>query len=223
MATAKSATANPRLIGLYGGTFDPVHVGHLHAASTVKRALDLTEVRLVLAARPGHRGAPAGEAAHRWQMLCLACAEQSGLVADDMELKRPGHSYTIDTVTAIRRQESDAVPCWILGQDAFATLPIWHRWQELLDVCNLVVIERPGDVRAEPPAVRQLCADHEVREFEPARIGQIYRLRAAMLEVSATQIRRKIAAGESVEDLLAPPVYTYIRQHSLYQNTENAI
>ena len=223
MAAAKSATVNTRLIGLYGGTFDPVHVGHLHAALTVKRALDLSEVRMVLAARPGHRGAPAGHADHRWRMLCLACAEQPGLVADDVELRRPGHSYTIDTLSAIRRQEPDAVPCWILGQDAFATLPIWHRWQELLNACNLIVIERPGDVRAEPSPVRQLCADHEVNEFNPSQIGQIYRLGEPMLEVSATQIRQKIAAGEPVENLLAPPVYTYIKQHRLYQNTENAI
>ena len=224
MAAAKSATAETsRLVGLYGGTFDPVHVGHIHAALTVKQILDLAEVRLVLAARPGHRGAPAGEAEHRWRMLCLACAEHPGLVADDVELKRPGHSYTIDTVTAIRAQDPGVVPCWILGQDAFATLPVWHRWQDLLSVCNLIVIERPGDMRSEPAQVQQLCARHEVETFDPQRTGQVYRLHAPMKEVSATAIRNKLAAGGRVGDLLAPPVYTYIKQHRLYQHTENAI
>ena len=92
-----------------------------------------------------------------------------------------------------------------------------------MNACNLIVIERPGDMRAEPPEVQRLCARHEVSTFDPCRIGQIYRLHAPMKEVSATDIRGKLAAGTAVTDLLAPPVYTYIRQHSLYQNTENAI
>ncbi len=211
------------LVGLYGGTFDPVHTGHTHAALAVKRALELAEVRMVLAARPGHRGAPAENTAHRWQMLCLACDQHPGLVADDMELQRSGTSFTIDTVMAVRESANAVVPCWILGQDAFATLPIWYRWQSLLDFCNLIVVERPGDTRQEPEAVQSLCHTHEVQTFDPGRVGQIYRLNIAMKEVSATAIRSDIAAGKAVEHLLAPPVYAYIRQHRLYVNTENAI
>ena len=128
------------LVGLYGGTFDPVHVGHTHAALAVKDALQLEQVRMVLAARPGHRGAPHSEAGHRWAMLCLACEQHAGLVADNTELLRAGHSYTVATVAAVRAADPTAVPCWILGQDAFATLPTWHRWRELLNYCNLVVV-----------------------------------------------------------------------------------
>jgi nicotinate-nucleotide adenylyltransferase len=111
----------------------------------------------------------------------------------------------------------------VLGQDAFATLPIWYRWQSLLDFCNLIVVERPGDTRKEPEPVQSLCLNHEVEHFDAQRIGQIHRLRIPMKEISATQIRQKIAAGENVEHLLAPPVYAYIKQHRLYVNTENAI
>lgn len=211
------------LVGLYGGTFDPVHLGHTHAALQVQQALNLGEVRMVLAARPGHRGAPAENTRHRWRMLCLACDQHECLVADDTELHRAGTSYTIDTVAAVRGDQQDVVPCWILGQDAFATLPVWYRWQSLLDFCNLIVVERPGDTRDEPVEVQSLCHDHEVQAFDQTRIGQILRLNIPMKEISATQIRSNIAAGEAVEHLLAPPVYAYIRQHRLYVNTENTI
>ena len=211
------------LIGLYGGTFDPVHLGHTHAALQVHQALGLSEVRLVLAARPGHRAEPAENTAHRWRMLCLACEQHPALLADDTELHRAGTSYTIDTVSAIRAGNPRALPCWILGQDAFATLPIWYRWQSLLDFCNLIVVERPGDTRDEPDEVQSLCHTHEVQQFDASRIGQVYRLRVPMKEISATQIRTSIAAGDPVEHLLAPPVYAYIRQHRLYVNTENSI
>ena len=154
-------------------------------------------------------------------MLCLACAEHDELVADDVELRREGTSYTIDTVTDLR--STGAVPCWILGQDAFATLPVWHRWRELLDFSNLVVVSRPGDLRAEPLVVQDACAEHEVTCFDSSRIGQIYRVNEPMLEVSATQIRKKLAMGESVQDLLADPVSNYIRANRLYVTTENTI
>ena len=209
------------LVGLYGGTFDPIHVGHTHAALAVKRELQLDQVRMVLAARPGHRGAPGSDEKHRWEMLRLACAEHSGLVADDIELVRSGESYTVATVEAVRRAHADNVPCWILGQDAFATLPIWHRWQELLDYCNLIVVVRPGDIREEPKAVQRLCAEHETAHFDDSRTGQIWRLALPMREVSATRIRAKLAPNGDVEDLLAAPVYTYIRQHQLYLNLEH--
>jgi len=211
------------LIGLYGGTFDPVHVGHTHAALQVCAALDLHEVRMVLAARPGHRGAPHEDSTHRWRMLCLACDQHEQLVADDTELRRTGTSYTIDTVAAVRNADSGMVPCWILGQDAFATLPSWYRWRSLLEFCNLIVVARPGDTRVEPPEVQSLCHVHEVEQFDRGRVGQIYRLHMPMKEVSATDIRARIASGAPVEHLLAAPVYAYIRQHRLYVNTENVI
>jgi nicotinate-nucleotide adenylyltransferase len=211
------------LVGLYGGTFDPVHLGHIHAACEVKKKLGLAEVRMVLAARPGHRGNPESDVQHRWAMLQLACERYPGLVADDVELRRSGKSYTVATVAQVRAADAENIPCWILGQDAFATLPIWHRWQELLDYCNLLVVTRPGDVRVEPQQVQQLCAKHETRCFDSTRIGQIWRLELPMKEMSATQIRAKLADGEAVEDLLAAPVYTYITQNRLYQHTENPI
>ncbi|XOV83391.1 MAG: nicotinate-nucleotide adenylyltransferase [bacterium] len=211
------------LVGLYGGTFDPVHLGHLHAARAAREELDLARVHLILSARPGHRAAPAGDTEHRWQMLKLACAASPGLVADDSEIRRSGFSYTIDTLMDWVENHPRALPCWIMGQDAFATLPIWHRWSELTQWCNIIVLGRPGDERPEPDEVRQLCQQCEVKVMDRSRIGQIYRVHRAMLEVSATDVRERVKNGEQVKHLLADPVYTYIKQHHLYEYSEKAI
>ncbi len=211
------------LVGLYGGTFDPVHLGHTHAALSVARALGLSEVRMVLAARPGHRGQPASSVADRWAMLELSCAEHDELVPDDIELKREGESYTVATLEAVRAADPLAVPCWIMGQDAFATLPIWHRWQELLEHGNLVVVDRPGDRREEPAEVVALARRHECETLRADSVGQIVRLEMPMLEVSASDIRRRVAAGAPVAHLLAGPVNTYIREHGLYRIEEDPI
>jgi len=211
------------MIGLYGGTFDPVHNGHIHAALSVRNALQLSQVRLVLAARPGHRQAPHADVSHRWQMLQLACAEAPGLVPDDTEIQRQGHSYTFDTLTAFQQQFPEQIPAWILGQDAFATLAEWYRWQDLLSLCNLVVVERPGDERQEPGEITQLMRQHGVEQLQQHRTGQIVRLVLPMQQVSATQIRHKIASKGEFEHLLAGPVCTYIKSHNLYATLETAI
>ncbi|MEM9622231.1 MAG: nicotinate-nucleotide adenylyltransferase [Pseudomonadota bacterium] len=211
------------MIGFLGGTFDPVHLGHTHAATSVREALGLDEVRMVLAARPGHRQPPQAAVTHRWQMLQLACAEHAGLVADDSELERQGHSYTVDTLRAFHQQYPNTYPVWILGQDAFATLAEWYQWQDLMQLCNLVVVERPGDERAEPAAVEQLERAHRAKTLRAGTLGQIVRLPLSMQEVSATQIRHKIAHGAPFEHLLAGPVCTYIKTHDLYATLETAI
>ena len=113
-------------IGLYGGTFDPVHLGHIHAALAVKHDLQLDHVRMVLSARPGHRDQPNTANTHRWKMLKLACDEHSALVADDTELQRPGYSYAIDTLQHFRARYPREQLCWIMGMDSYLTLPTWR-------------------------------------------------------------------------------------------------
>lgn len=211
------------LIGLYGGTFDPVHLGHTNAAMQVKDALGLSQVHLVLAARPGHRSEPRESEEDRWRMLCLACEEHDGLFADDTELRRDGTSYTYDTLAGIGAKKRGIIPCWILGQDAFATLPSWYRWRDLLGLCNLIVVERPGDVRKEGAELSALCAQHEVDQLTETEVGQVYRLHLPMKQLSATQIRADIAAGNEVQHLLAPRVCAYINEHQLYGKSENVV
>lgn len=208
------------LVGLYGGTFDPVHIGHVHVAKSVREHLGLSEIRWVLSARPGHRGEPSSGIVHRWNMLQALCNSEPGFIADDVEVRNQGLSFTFNTVVAFRRRSAQFCPCWIMGQDSFATLDTWYRWQNLLDYCNLVIVDRPGNRVAMPPEIAALEERHIKAGLCPDKIGQIVRLNVSMLPLSATEIRRKLNAGEAVEDLLARPVYTYIRRYQLYsENT----
>ncbi len=208
------------LIGLYGGTFDPVHIGHQHVAQTVVASLGLESLHWVLSARPGHRLDPMTSVDHRWAMLLLACAESPRFVADRTEIDRAGKSFTYLTVKAWREADPTHVPCWIMGLDAYVTLPQWFQWRDLMQECNIVVVERPGESVKLPTVLTDLETEHRVEKLED-QVGQILHLDVPMKEVSATDIRRKIAQGKSVEHLLMPSVYHYIRQHQLY--TENAI
>jgi nicotinate-nucleotide adenylyltransferase len=185
--------------------------------------MGLPKVRMILSARPGHRQDPNVAPEHRWEMLKLACAEHRELVADDIELKRPGESYTVRTLEEIHRDHPGAIACWILGQDSFATLTCWFEWERILELANLVVLERPGQLVGEPQELKALCQSSETDELQPSRHGQIVRLRMQMLTVSSTEIRNSLAQGGRVDDLLASPVYNYIRRHQLYQNPERAI
>ena len=206
------------LVGLYGGTFNPIHVGHIHAALSVQKAFNLDEIRMVLSARPGHRREPDVSAEHRWRMLQLACEAHDGLLPDDTELLREGKSFTVRTLEELHASTPGVIACWILGQDSFATLAAWHRWEELMDLCNLLVLDRPGLVLPEPAEVVELCATRETASLDPTRQGQIVRLPLSMKEVSSTQVRRRINAGIVVTDLLEEPVSTYIKAHNLYTN-----
>ncbi|MEM6999993.1 MAG: nicotinate-nucleotide adenylyltransferase [Pseudomonadota bacterium] len=207
------------LVGLFGGTFDPVHRGHIHAARSVMQAVGLSSLRWVLAARPGHRNPPQASLTQRWAMLQAMCATEPGFAADDTEIRAAGTSYTYNTLEMVRAQQPDAIPCWILGLDAFATLDSWYKWQHILDICNLLVVARPGQAVEMPSAVRQLVQERGAATLQAGSVGQIVRLDLEMLEISATDIRRRIAVGAGFEHLLIPPVSTYISQHNLY--TEN--
>lgn len=206
----------PPLICLFGGTFDPVHQGHIHGAAAVCGALELAEIRMVLSARPGHREVPAASAEHRWQMLMLACADDPRLVADDRELRRNAPSYTVETLAELRRQGSDQALVWVLGSDAFADLPSWHRWTEILGLANLVILQRPGQTVALGTDLEALCERHRVDHAPNAPCGQIMFLEDAMQAVSASQVRAALSASRSVADLLPDQVSTYITQHGLY-------
>ena len=133
------------LIGFLGGTFDPIHNGHLHAGRTAAALLNLERVHLVLAARPAHRAQPSTTIAQRWAMLELAVAGDTVLVADDREVRRDASSYTVETLEELRAERGVHAPLvWLLGWDAYRSLPTWRRWQELLELAHLAVLRRPG-------------------------------------------------------------------------------
>lgn len=207
-------------LGLYGGTFDPVHRGHIHAALSVHQYLSLSEVRMILAARPDHRDQPHTPNVHRWEMLRLACADHAALEADATELERPGKSYAIDTLCSFRRRYPQAQLCWVLGMDSYATLPSWHRWRDLLEFGHLVVLERPGHVVSVEPALREFESAHRAQSVGEALAGRIVFVPMSMLTVSASQIRCLRKTGAAPEHLLDHKVWSYINQHQLYVGQE---
>jgi nicotinate-nucleotide adenylyltransferase len=208
------------LIALLGGTFDPVHNGHLYAANSAAVALDVAFVDLVLAARPRHRAPPVANIGHRWAMLRLAVADQPRLRADDREIRRGDATYTIDTLADVRAEvRSDEPIVWVLGWDAYRQLPTWHRWRDLSTYAHLAVLRRPGV---------DASLDATMREFTDARgvddraalarapAGRVFFVDAPMQTVSSTEIRAKLARGDDVRQLLPSAVWTYITSHRPY-------
>ncbi|MGF0241846.1 nicotinate-nucleotide adenylyltransferase [Rhodococcus sp. IEGM1300] len=210
----------PRRIGMLGGTFDPVHIGHLRGALEVAEALGLDELRLTPSARPPHRGTPQVSAKDRLAMVECAVAGVAPLVVDARELQRDKPSYTIDTLELMRAElAAEDQVFLLLGWDAFCGLPTWHRWEELLQHCHILVLQRP-DADSEPPdALRNLLAARSVSD--PLALkgpsGQIAFVWQTPLAVSATQIRQLLASGKSVRFLVPDAVLAYIDAHGLYR------
>jgi nicotinate-nucleotide adenylyltransferase len=210
----------PRRIGVLGGTFDPVHIGHLRGALEVAETLALDELRLTPSARPPHRDTPQVSAKDRLAMVECAVAGVAPLVVDARELQRDKPSYTIDTLELMRAElAADDQVFLLLGWDAFCGLPTWHRWEELLQHCHILVLQRP-DADSEPPdALRNLLAARSVSD--PLALkgpsGQIAFVWQTPLAVSATQIRQLLASGKSVRFLVPDAVLAYIDAHGLYR------
>ena len=210
---------------LLGGTFDPVHLGHLGLADDARRALGVPEVRLVPAGDPPHRAAPGASAAHRLAMLRLAIERHPGLAIDERELERQGKSYTALTLDELRAEDARRPIVLILGADAFRGLPTWHRWRELIELAHLAVAARPGDPfdAALPDALVPLWRDRRAAsagELLASPAGRILVVRIVPRDISASAIRASLARGgadaERVRALLPSAVWDYIAEHRLY-------
>ncbi len=215
-----------RPIGILGGTFDPVHVGHLRAALEIRAALDLAEVRLVPAHLPPHRPQPAASAEHRLALLRLAARGLPGIRVDARELGRSGPSYTVDTLRELRGELGARPLCLLVGEDAFRGLPTWHRWQALFDLAHIVVMQRPPlpGVADEPSAdLPAALAAFVASRMAPgpsalaqAPAGLVWRQPIPPLDISATRIRGLLRAGGSARFLVTDGCLRYIRRHHLY-------
>jgi nicotinate-nucleotide adenylyltransferase len=212
-------------LGLLGGTFDPVHYGHLRLVDDVRAALALPEVRLIPAGDPPHRSAPHASASDRLAMLELALMEFPALSVDPREIHRGGKSYTVLTLEALRTENSRRPLLWIIGADSLIGLPQWHRWRELFDLAHLVVAERPG-VLLDQALPRALAPEWKARLIsDPALLreqpfGAIYRQRVTPQPISASAIRATIARGgdsAAARGLLPDGVLAYIGRHGLYR------
>lgn len=214
------------LLVLYGGTFDPIHNGHLAIARLVRDTV-AADVHLMPSADPPHRTRPGASAAQRARMLDLAVAGERGLHVDRRELRRESRSYTHDTLTALRAVEGVRGPiALVIGADSFLGLPTWHEWQALFSLCHFIVAERPGHALDLPwpdalvPAVEgRLTTNPQSLREAPA--GRVLRLRHPLRPESATAIREAIARGDDRWQGWVPPaVATYIQRHELYRGDD---
>lgn len=209
------------MIGFLGGTFDPVHLGHLHAASQAVSQLALDSLHLVLSARPPHRGAPRASIEHRWAMLQLAAAGLERIEADDREIRRaPGPSYTVATLEEIRREVgAHRSVIWLIGWDQYRELAGWYQWDRLPTLAHLGVLRRPGQEGALSAGLETFTAQRRTRELARLRrepSGLVWFLQAEMLPISASEIRHRLAANEPVDGLLPAAVASYISDQHLY-------
>jgi nicotinate-nucleotide adenylyltransferase len=217
----------PAGVGIFGGTFDPVHVGHLRAAEDVREALGLAEIRFVPAATPPHKDAHAVSApAARLHMLELATAGVPGFRVWPIEVERRGPSYSIDTVRAARDELGpDARVAFVLGRDAFAEFHTWKDYPAMFSLCDVVVITRPPQQDALsmadiPVATRgAFCYDGASGSFHHESGHRVIPLSIVPLDISATDIRSRLASGRSIRFLVPAAVQTYLESSGLYRST----
>ena len=208
-------------IGIFGGTFDPIHYGHLRTAFELFHALRLAELRLVPAGRPPHRDAPLCDGGRRLAMLRAAAAEQPGFVVDERELRRAGPSYTVTTLRELRAEAPSRPLCLIVGMDAFLGLPQWHEWREIPRLAHLVVAHRPGSTAPADGPLGELLAERatqRVEDLHAAPAGRIHVRPVTQLEVSSTALRALIVAGHDPRYLLPDAVRAIIRDTGCYQH-----
>jgi nicotinate-nucleotide adenylyltransferase len=213
-------------IGILGGTFDPVHNGHLHLAATFLKELDLAELRFIPLSNPAHRPAPLASSEQRLEMLNLAVENQARLKVDDCELRRDGVSYTIDTLKDLRTKFSQSPLCLLMGIENFKNLNTWHQWQSLLGYAHIVIANRPGnDDNIDNEEIKNFMDTFmttAIDDLHQQAAGCILRLDIPMLDISSTEIRNDFRSGAASnsksKSLLPNKVLDFIQTHHLYNN-----
>ena len=213
-----------RPIGIFGGTFDPIHYGHLRTAFEMLKALRFDEVRFIPCGNPPHRGITYADAELRYRMVDAAIKGQEGFLSDDRELRREGPSYSIDTLTGLREEFPERSLGLIVGMDAFLELPKWHRWDEILNFAHIVIAHRPGWRAPNIGALGNLIAEngtHRVNDLHEVTHGRIHIHAVTQLEIASTEIRDLVAAGRDPRFLMPDAVRDVIKQTNLYMSETN--
>ena len=209
------------MIGILGGTFDPVHFGHLRPALDIQQALGLEEVRLVPCNNPPHRPQPVASREQRLAMLQAAVSKHPAFRVDTREYDRDGPSYMLDTLKSFREEMGAAGLCLLLGMDSFASLPAWHRWRELIEYCHIVVMTRPGAALPGEGELADFISQYRVLEAERLEAGVSGMLLfhpVTMLDISGTRIRKLLATGQDAGFLVPQGVLDIIAREDLYTN-----
>ena len=211
-------------IGIFGGTFDPIHYGHLRTAFEMLQALRFEEVRFIPCGDPPHRGITYADAELRYRMVDAAIKGQEGFLSDDRELRREGPSYSIDTLTDLREEFPERSLGLIVGMDAFLELPKWHRWDEILNFAHIVVAHRPGWRAPDIGELGNLITEngtHRVDDLHEVTHGRIHIHAATQLDIASTEIRDLVATGRDPRFLMPDAVRDVIKQTNLYMSETN--
>ena len=210
------------MIGIFGGTFDPIHLGHRGAVDQLVESLEFERVYWVLSARPPHKNQVSSEVEHRYEMLKLALQDQVRYVADDTEIKRADRSYTIDTVESFKRKYPKENIVVIIGADSLSALPKWHRYNDLLSAVNWVAMYRPG-YSLKVPSELSSCLVESAAELNNHNSGKIWLFESSNIDVSSTQLRHALSQPKSanqtalLSEYISPKVRNYIETYGLYQ------
>jgi nicotinate-nucleotide adenylyltransferase len=205
------------MIGVYGGTFNPVHYGHLRTALEVKELFELEQLRLIPCRVPPHRDEPEVPAHIRLQMLEAAVSGTPGFSVDRRELDRAGPSYMVDTLHSLRSEIGNMPLLLFIGADAFGGLERWHQWQRLFDYAHIVVMTRPGYAGLALSAFLQQRIAEDRTQLSRQTVGLLTFQEVTALAISATAIRERVATGRDPQFLLPDRVIELIRRHHLYQ------
>lgn len=219
--TVRRQASQQQPIGIFGGTFDPVHTGHLRTAHELLTGLELAEVRFIPSRVPPHRPPTVAPEALRLRMLEAALEGLSGFRVDDQELRRPGLSYTVDTLTSLRAEVGSQPLCLLLGLDAFLGIPTWHRWRELPELAHIVVARRPGfsgQIEGEAGDLLRARAVADHRALARAPAGGVLMLDVTQLEISSSAIRSLVEAGADPRFLVPDAVRELILKTHIYAN-----
>jgi len=206
-------------IGVFGGTFDPIHYGHLRTAFELLQSLKLAQVRFLPTGNPPHREAPLASSELRLQMVRAAVAGQPGFTVDDREIRRSGVSYSIDTLTDLRREHANRSLCLLLGMDAFLGMPTWHRWREIFELAHVVVAHRPGWKAPITGPLGEEMVDRgtgTVRDLHTMMAGRIHVQAVTQLEIASTDLRALILSGRDLRYLVPEAVRDLIMSSGCY-------
>lgn len=210
-------------IGILGGTFDPVHYGHLRLAVEVRDQLRLSQVRLVPSAQPPHREEPVASPGRRAKWIRQSIANEPGLWLDDRELMREGPSYTVDTLASLRADFPDTPLCLIMGSDVFGSFDRWHEWERILEYAHLIVAPRPAAKIKISRALKKVVADRGTDSVDDlhANLGGLYFSgQLPPLSISGTEIREQITEGRTGRYLIPDEVWREIVDEEIYKNAK---
>jgi len=211
-------------IGVFGGTFDPIHYGHLRASHEILHALKLNEIRFIPCGNPCHRDHVFTDAELRLQMVKMAIKDQKNFLIDDREVRQKELSYSIDTLISLREAYRNSSLCLIIGLDVFLNLHKWHRWMEILDFAHIIIAHRPGWSIPRSGILADLIKSkgtNDIKELHITTHGSIYIQAITQMEISSTEIRNSIAKGLDLNFLVPKSVIDIIKEFNLYTSESN--